>query len=438
VSATGGIDPGGIDPGKSWRGTHGIPVVPVFDGYRAAAILGVVLFHVFFVSGVFLALGDSFGGTIAWGVLSHAVVVLFIVSGFVVYLPTVARGGDFGRVSSFAIRRAARILPAYWLVLVVALVLVAIVGAAGTFPNGGEIAAHIGVVQTPALLFANDFSLGFGVVPPVWTLSVEMAYYLLLPFFAVAYFRRPFVGLALAAGVVVLWHVLGTHSEGVADLLGVDLSTAAEGRIDTYYASQLPAWIFAFALGMTGAWTYVRLRDRYEPRVLERRALFLTALTTLALALIAYRAGSDSVADPDRLSALFAHESVVLAIVYPAALATVMIGLALSPRPIQLPFSNALVRWTGDISYGIYLIHFAVIWLALEELSLSQDGSLGALGVWAAVTYPLSLGYGYLSARFLERPVRRWAHRFGGRAQAAAASGSATAPQSSASTTSLR
>jgi peptidoglycan/LPS O-acetylase OafA/YrhL len=29
----------------------------------------------------------------------------------------------------------------------------------------------------------------------------------------------------------------------------------------------------------------------------------------------------------------------------------------------------------------------------------------------------LAVAYGYLSGRFLEQPIRRWAHRFGRRAQ---------------------
>src|SRR3954453_7448865 len=34
------------DPGKDERAAEGVPVVPAFDGYRAFAILGIVLFHV--------------------------------------------------------------------------------------------------------------------------------------------------------------------------------------------------------------------------------------------------------------------------------------------------------------------------------------------------------------------------------------------------------
>ena len=53
-------------------------------------------------------------------------VILFVVSGFVLFLPTAARGGRFGDVGAYALRRAARILPAYWLSLVVAIVLLAV------------------------------------------------------------------------------------------------------------------------------------------------------------------------------------------------------------------------------------------------------------------------------------------------------------------------
>ena len=62
------------------------------------------------------------------GALPSSVVILFVVSGFVVYPPTVATGGRFGSVGAYAIRRGARILPAYRLALGVALILLATVG----------------------------------------------------------------------------------------------------------------------------------------------------------------------------------------------------------------------------------------------------------------------------------------------------------------------
>jgi acetyltransferase len=188
----GGTDPeerfAVADPGKEWRRGHQIPVVPAIDGYRAYATIGVVLFHIFQVAGVFSLVGGSVLGELYWGVLPRSLDALFIISGFVIYLPTAARGGDFGPVGSFAIRRVARLVPAYYVSLLIALVLLATVSSSPGLPDGGTIAAHFTMLESPALLVADSFQLGFGVIPPVWTLSVEAGLYLVVPLVAAHYF----------------------------------------------------------------------------------------------------------------------------------------------------------------------------------------------------------------------------------------------------------
>ena len=405
------------DPGKAWRRGHRIPIVPAFDGYRAYAIIGVVLFHILQVSGVFRSVGDSALGVLLWGLLPRSLDALFIVSGFVIYLPTVVRDGDFGRVSAFALRRAARLVPAYYVTLVIALVLLATVSASPGLPDAGTIAAHFAVLQTPALLFVDHFQLGLGVVPPVWTLSVEVGFYLVLPLVAAYYFRHPLVGLLAAAAIVVAWTELAHHADSVASLFGTSLSHDAAGRIDSFYASQFPSWTLALAAGMTGAWAYVRLRDRIPPERLARAALWGTGLAIVLLGLFVYLAGHGAVNDVSPFEGLFARQSMVVTLGYPLVMAAVLIGITLAPEWAQRPFTAPAMRWIGDISYAIYLIHFAVVWFALREFSLPQDGAVGGALAWCALVYPVSIGYAYLSARFLERPVRRWAHRFGRRAQ---------------------
>jgi peptidoglycan/LPS O-acetylase OafA/YrhL len=407
-----------IDPGKAWRQRRGIPIVPVFDSYRAIAILGVAMFHIFQASGVFYRLGDSPAGALPFALLSHTLDVLFIVSGFVVYLPTVVRRGEFGSVRNFAIRRGARLIPAYWLCLGVSLLLIAAFGTSGELPSVTEIALHVSVLQTPALLFDSHLSLGFGVVPPVWTLSVEVGFYIVLPLVAASYFRRPFVGLAAAGALVVGWHYLGRDADAVASFFGFDLSAAANSRFESFYASQFPAWAFSLACGMTGAWIYVRLLDRGMSPKQERQALAVTVVAAVLLVLVAYVAGREALDDPERFLGLFARQSPAISLLYPAVLSVVLIGLAASPAAARKPFEGRFLRWTGDISYAIYLIHFAFIWLAAKELGLLTDGSPQALLIWCVVIYPASYAYAYLSARFVERPVRRWAHQFGRTAQA--------------------
>ena len=391
--------------------------MPAFDGYRAWAILGVVLFHIFEVTGVFAAMGDSWAGILDWGLLPRSLDALFIVSGFVIYLPTVVRDGDFGRVSSFAVRRAARLFPAYYVVLAIALLLLATVPSSQGVPDAGTIGAHLAVLQTPALLVADHFRLGFGVVAPVWTLSVEIGFYIVLPLVAVRYFRHPLAGLLIAAAIVAAWKLVAEHPADVTDVFGVSLSQDVAQRIASFYSSQFPSWVLALAAGMTGAWVYVRLRDRVPPERLARAALWGAALGAVALALVIYFAGHEAVEDPAPFEGLFAGESLLLAFCYPLAMAALFVGITLIPTRLQQPFTARPIRWIGDVSYAIYLIHFAVIWFMLQEISLPQEGVLLSALLWSAIVYPISIAWAYLSARLIERPVRRWAQRYGRRAE---------------------
>ena len=64
-----------------------------------------------------------------------------------------------------------------------------------------------------------------------------------------------------------------------------------------------------------------------------------------------------------------------------------------------------------------------ILWVLIVQFALPQTGTIGAFALWAAIVFPTSLAYGYLSARFLEQPIRRWAHRFGRKGQAVSGRG---------------
>jgi peptidoglycan/LPS O-acetylase OafA/YrhL len=411
-------DPGGLDPGKQWRARRGIPVVPAFDGYRALAIAGVVLFHLAHVSGVFAAAGGSALGTVLWGILPRTLDALFLVSGFVMFLPVAVRGGEFGRVSVFAVRRAARLVPAYWVCLGISVVLLATVSDSPGPPSWGSVLSHLAIVQTPVQLFEDGVALGFGVIPPVWTLSVEVAFYVVLPLVAGWWYRRPWAGLVAAAPLFIAWREFALHVGDLANVVGIELSASVQERFATYYGSQFPTWGMALGAGMTVAWLYVKLRDRVAPDELARRAAWATLGLGLLLALFVYLAGREAVDDPDPFAGLFAGQSTFVGLGYPLVLGGFLLALALSPRWLQLPVSNGPVRWAADISYGVYLIHFAVVFFAIHEFNLPNHGRASDLLLWSALVYPVSIGYAYLSAKFLERPVRAWAHRYGRRRQA--------------------
>jgi peptidoglycan/LPS O-acetylase OafA/YrhL len=71
------------------------------------------------------------------------------------------------------------------------------------------------------------------------------------------------------------------------------------------------------------------------------------------------------------------------------------------------------------INYAIRLFTSATA--VHGPFNVNGDGSLGTFLALTAVVLPLTVLYGYISGRYLEQPIRRWAHRFGRRDQAATA-----------------
>jgi peptidoglycan/LPS O-acetylase OafA/YrhL len=346
--------------------------------------------------------------------------VLFIVSGFVVFLPTVAQNGKFGSVGGYAIRRGARLLPAYWVALVVMLIVMQ-THPDIPLPFFGNLLSNFSGQQTLVQLFNQHNPIGFGFDTPLWTLTLELGFYILLPFIAASYFKRPFVGLLIALVIAVAWREVFNNIGQVAGWFGIDLTLRRSLELEFNAVNQLPNWAFSFAAGMTGAWSYVRLRQLYDAERVERVAKRALFPAIVLFALFVYLVGRKAIGTefPQGFAPnLYARKEPFISIGYTASLAMLMLTLALVPRSFPNPFAHPLARKLGDISYGVYLIQAPVLWLIVFYIGLPTDGSLGAIAAWMACVLPVSLLYGYLSARLLEQPIRRWAHRFGRQAQA--------------------
>lgn len=399
------------DPGKEARAESGIPVVPAFDSWRALAIAGVVLLHLTILSGLVTTGQEDLVAKLTWGTVGHAIDVLFIVSGFVVFLPTVARG-SFGSLRGYAIRRAARLLPAYWLILVIMLVLAAV--GSVPFPGPGDTIAHFLGLHGPVGMAFPGTTTGFGINPPVWTLSVEICFYIVLPLVAGFWFRRPFIGLALAAVLTVLWNETFQHFGEVNQDLDLGLSFETVVRLAVTATLQLPSWAFSFGLGMTGAWAFVRLRNQAGADF-DRRVRVARLIGVAGLIVFAWLSAGDSGDAPVDLVAQFSRQAPLQALGFSAFLALTMVSFSLGSKAGESLLASPRLRQFGDISYGIFLSHMVIAWCLLEWADLPDNGSVGAFAIWTIAVFPAAVLYGYLSARFLEQPIRRWARKYGRR-----------------------
>jgi peptidoglycan/LPS O-acetylase OafA/YrhL len=381
------------------------PRIAVIDGFRALAILGVVSLHLLILSGALAALQGSALGIAVWGLFGNIIDLFFIISGFVLFLPIVARGGvaDVGR---YALGRAARVFPAYWLTLGVVLVLIGISPTifAPTLPGADSVVVHLLALQMPARMLDGGLSVGFGVDGPLWMISVIVGFYVVLPFVAKPYVRHPLVGLALAAAITVAWKEAAVHLVGVFEVL--DQGSRPAWIVPLTVVDQLPGWAFSFGLGMTAAWAYLTVPRESSAAFLRRPLVVIAALLAYVICAYLYGVKADDLSGPIAGSAGRTH--ILLSLASSASRAALMAVIVFGPLWLKRPFANRFTPWLAELSYGLYLIHFvAAVYLA-KYLGLPSNGTPGTVALWFAVVLPVSLAYAYLSLRFVERPVRRW------------------------------
>src|SRR4051794_3273587 len=209
------------------------------DGLRGAACTAIVLLHVWmFDHGVRGGGGEKNLLDLVIGELRLGVPLFFALSGFLVYRPFVAAALDHSPAPSlrtYAVRRAARILPGYWAAVIGVFFLLRAIDHPFQIP-----AAHL-----PAfLLFAQnqDPDTLNRLDPPMWTLCVEVTFYLLVPVVGL-------LALRLGSSRARQLGLVG----GLAALGAALIAAAALGHWPETTTTSLLTNLTAFPVGMVAA-----------------------------------------------------------------------------------------------------------------------------------------------------------------------------------------
>ncbi len=380
----------------------------LFDALRGLCVLAVVTFHVASITG---AVGRGIAGKATMALAGQAVIVFFVISGFLLYRPFVAAravGRPLPSVARFAARRVLRIVPAYWVALTT---LAVFPGITGVF--SGDWWRYYLFCQ----LYSRD-ALAQS-IPVAWTLCVEVTFYAVLPLWALGA-RRLALGAgprAWACGELVALALVGAG--GLA--LQVAAARQAVGEV---LADALPGQAAWFAVGMALAVASVAARE--QPARLARAvsdrpgACWLGAAAAFAGlvamvpdgGLLALVAAVDT-AQPlgETLVKLALSASFGTLLVLPAVFGERAGGL---PRRA---LALAPLAWLGTVSYSLYLYHITIA----ELLGLRRDpGHFSATGLGLAdrlgpaptpVLLVLTLAVGTfvaaVSTRLVERPLLR-------------------------------
>jgi peptidoglycan/LPS O-acetylase OafA/YrhL len=377
--------------------------VPAADGFRAFAALSVVLYHCLYGAGLPLLGSDLVRNYLAAGFVG--VDFFLVLSGFLLFLPVAAARGTFGDLRSYALRRVTRILPAYYVALAATVGLLFFLSQTKAYgltrhSVGLNLLLHATFLQHN-VGSALGLPEGFGINGAVWTLSIEALFYAVLPMVAVRFFRRPVVGLGLGLGIAAAWRLAVAHSGlHVASLAGV----ATPGAARVILITQFPSFAGHFALGMTAAWLFVKMRrSRFagSPWTVGMQVLGLAGII-LSMEAIGHRDVAHTAGPLD-------HWTTTTPLTF--SFAVLLLSTALAPRWAQAPVTNRVARRLGDVSYGIYLSHLLFVELALTSLHFFPSGTLGAFLRMAGVVVAGSCLVGWASFVWVERPLTGWARR---------------------------
>ena len=364
--------------------------LPAVEGMRACAAMGVVLTHVAFQTG-------TSSGVI--GRLLHrfdlAVAVFFALSGFLLWRGHAAAARDLRHrppTGHYLRSRLVRIMPGYLVAVVVILTLL---------PEANHASSTVWLANLTLTQVYVPLTLTAGLTQ-MWSLSVEVTFYLALPVLAFLAYRLPVKARVPVIAAVALaslgWGLLPIHT--------------AEG---VNFLNWPPAYASWFAAGMLLAeWTVSPLG---WPHAIARNRFAITAI-----AVVAYLISASPLAGPKDLVPATLAQFVVR-----TSMGAVVAWALLAPLVLDRPgdrhriLGSPVMVVLGQWSYGLFVWHLAALVMVFPMVGTFMFN--GDLIVVFVITSVLGYAMAAVSYALIESPcrnaLRRWEYRRAGTERAA-------------------
>lgn len=364
------------------------------DGLRGLAIVLVVWFHVWQISWLRADLPFAHGAVNLNFIPEGGFVgvdLFFFISGFCLFYPyaqTLFDGRPLQSVRTFALRRVQKIVPSY--VVCMALLIALGMSGIGSFAEGvKQVGLHVLFIHT---WFPDSYGSIDGVL---WSLAVEVQFYVLFPALCWAAMRFPlatFAAMALTANAY-RFAVLHKHDVG-------------------FWFDQLPGTLDLFAAGMLAAYLYRAICVR-RPRLAALRLPWtLAALAGFALFFVVLHAAFDVRYEPNWPWETFKWGRATLCLAFVAATLGSLLAFPLWQRVL----GNPVLAYLSVISYNLYLWHQPVArFLRERHLPPWTGASEHADPAWplpySLAAFAAMLAVATFFTYALERPILNWRRR---------------------------
>jgi peptidoglycan/LPS O-acetylase OafA/YrhL len=365
----------------------------VLDGLRGIAMLLVLWFHVW-QKGWVRADIPLFGHTLNFNWIAETgfigVDLFFFVSGFCLFYPyarTLFDGRRLQTTAEYAWHRARKILPSYW-VLLAALFAVGFARFDTPAETFRQVATHVAFIHT---WFSDTYGTIDGVL---WSLGVEVQFYVLFPLLCWAAMRMPWLTFAAMFAVA-----LG-YRAGAQALTGDHLGG---------FISQMPGVLDLFAAGMAAAYAYRWLATK-TPALTKKTWLWtLVAPAALSLAALLTMNVYGQRSLPNWSDNWYVWGRTPLALVFFA----LTISSLFAARWWRATIANPAFVFISVISYNLYLWHVVVaesvrtnpffVWHDVMPIHATQSEQLH----YELTTIALAIAVAVIPTYLIERPLLR-------------------------------
>lgn len=287
---------------------------------------------------------------------SIAVKCFFVISGYLIFM-------SFERnksIKKYFENRLRRIFPAYFVVIMLSAILLPLYFSSLKFENAATILNYIFFnllyfnflsPDLPSVFAENKITAVNGAL---WTLKVEVMFYLCVPLIVILFskFRRIYVLLFFYGLSLIYYYVLELS----------ELAVSAELQ------RQLPGQLTYFLAGGYCYYNFDRLMQWILP-----------------LALLA-------------ILSLMISPAVLLPIIEPVALSIIVLFFC------YFKYFGNFSRY-GDFSYGVYIVHFPIIQLMVSAGVPARGGLFFAMATLICVGVLSALLWHCIEKRFLKRSV---------------------------------
>jgi peptidoglycan/LPS O-acetylase OafA/YrhL len=386
------------------------------EGLRAVAAWSIVIFHVWVFTSPAVFEWNLGPLTAFVSPLQSGVTLFFVLSGFLLYRPVAAAllDGERGPATLAYLRnRALRILPAYLVVLLIAgfVLRSASLGISAGGVMGGQLSGDKTLVLDVLLLQTYVPRAIWSGILPAWSLTVEVAFYVLLPLLALAgtwFARGPAQSrrrVAAAAGPPIAMLVLGGLGKTLVGLLSDGSQRADVSSWHGVLDRSLLTHADLFGFGMGAALILLLwergLADRVKP-VLKRELARPLAYVGLPTVFLGYY-----------LMPAYAYDAAVaflVAVVLLRLLAAKGSSKASAMRS-HLFLTHRWTLWAGRRSYSVFLWNYPLLAFLSAHHLLDSGGGAGAFVVNLAIAVPAVAILAALTYRFVEAPALRLKRR---------------------------